>query len=130
MSAYDVIILIVSDEIEKIDKAQSTFWREWKQKLEEQKRVADHSRELEKIIPGVETERFLSGDVKYIEGVVVCLTESLKSEKKSILSDILKIANAYGLKRTEVCSCARVYLFFFLIGQSISIKSRNLEEKC
>ncbi|XP_042982189.1 MAG2-interacting protein 2 [Carya illinoinensis] len=91
-----------SDEIEKIDKAQSTFWREWKLKLEEQKRVADHSRELEKIIPGVETERFLSGDVKYVEDVVVSLIESIKLEKKSILSDLLKIANAYGLSRTEV----------------------------
>lgn len=110
MSACDVILLFVSDEIEKIDKAQSTFWREWKLKLEEQKRVADHSRELEKIIPGVETERFLSGDVKYVEDVVVSLIESIKLEKKSILSDLLKIANAYGLSRTEVCGCARVYL--------------------
>lgn len=91
-----------SDEIEKIDKAQSSFWKEWKLKLEEQKRVADHSRALEKIIPGVETERFFSRDVKYIEGIVDSLIKSVKLEKKSILSDVLKIADTYGLSRTEV----------------------------
>ncbi|KAK9986759.1 hypothetical protein SO802_031710 [Lithocarpus litseifolius] len=86
-----------SDEIERIDKVQSTFWGEWKIKLEQQKHVADRSRALEKVIPGVETERFLSGDVKYIEGVIASLIESVKLEKKNILWDVLKIANIYGL---------------------------------
>ncbi|KAJ7965299.1 MAG2-interacting protein 2 [Quillaja saponaria] len=91
-----------SDEISKIDSVQSTFWREWKMKLEEQKRVADHSRALEKIIPGVETDRFLSGDSNYIESVVLSLVESVKFEKKHILKDILKLAETYGLNCTEV----------------------------
>ncbi|XP_070679155.1 MAG2-interacting protein 2-like [Malus domestica] len=42
-------------EIGKFDKVQSTFWREWKLKLENQKRVADRCTTLEKIIPGVDT---------------------------------------------------------------------------
>lgn len=103
-----MLYFLLSDEIEKIDKAQSSFWKEWKLKLEEQKRVADHSRALEKIIPGVETERFFSRDVKYIEGIVDSLIKSVKLEKKSILSDVLKIADTYGLSRTEVCGCVRV----------------------
>jgi hypothetical protein len=104
------VIFLLSDEIERIDKVQSTFWGEWKLKLEEQKRVADHSRALEKIIPGVETERFLSGDVKYIEGVIVSLIESVQLEKKNILRDVLKIADTYGFSCTEVCWCVWICL--------------------
>lgn len=96
--------LLNSDEIDKLDKVQSTFWREWKLKLEEQKRLADHSRVLEKIIPGVETARFLSGDFAYIKSVVLSLIESVKLEKKHILKDVLKLADTYGLNHTEVCS--------------------------
>ena len=46
------VICLLSDEIERIDKVQSTFWGEWKIKLEQQKHVADRSRALEKVIAG------------------------------------------------------------------------------
>ncbi|XP_019416845.1 PREDICTED: MAG2-interacting protein 2 isoform X1 [Lupinus angustifolius] len=91
-----------SDEIDKLGKVQSSFWREWKLKLEEQKRLTEHSRALEKIIPGVETERFLSGDSIYIKNVVISLIESIEFEKKHILKDILKLADTYDLSYTEV----------------------------
>lgn len=90
-------------ELNKIDKVHSTFWREWKQKLEEKKCMADRSRVLEQIIPGVETARFLSGDMDYIENVISSLIESVKLEKKHILNNVLKLAETYGLKRTKVC---------------------------
>ncbi|KAL7183536.1 hypothetical protein ACSBR2_025854 [Camellia fascicularis] len=93
---------LTSDELDKIDRAQSSFWRDWKLKLEEQKRVADHSRVLEQIIPGVETTRFLSGDINYIESVVFSFIESVKLEKKHILKDVLKLASTYGLNCTKV----------------------------
>ncbi|CAK9146528.1 unnamed protein product [Ilex paraguariensis] len=93
---------LTSDERDRMDKAQSSFWRDWKLKLEEQKRVADHSRVLEQIIPGVETARFLSGDIAYIESVVFSLVESVKLEKKQILKDVLKVAYTYGLDHTKV----------------------------
>ncbi|WCJ32440.1 hypothetical protein M5689_013862 [Euphorbia peplus] len=91
-----------SDEINKIDEVQSTFWRQWKLKLDEKKRIAEHSRVLEQVIPGVETARFLSGDFDYIENAVFSLTESVKLEKKHIVKDVLKLADTYGLNRTEV----------------------------
>ncbi|OMO87876.1 Secretory pathway Sec39 [Corchorus capsularis] len=91
-----------SDDINKIDEVQSSFWREWKLKLEEKKRVADHSRLVEQIIPGVETARFLSGDISYIESAVFSLIESLKLEKKHILKGVLKLADTYVLNRVEV----------------------------
>ncbi|KAJ6672907.1 NEUROBLASTOMA-AMPLIFIED SEQUENCE [Salix viminalis] len=91
-----------SDEMTKIDEVQSTFWREWKFKLEEKKRVAEQSRELEKIIPGVETGRFLSGDLDYIKSAIFSLIESVKFEKKHIIRDVLKLVNAYGLNHAEV----------------------------
>ncbi|PON72010.1 Sec39 domain containing protein [Parasponia andersonii] len=91
-----------TDEINKIDEVQSSFWREWKRKLEEQKFVADRSRALEKIIPWVDTAQFLSGDIKYIESVFQSLFESVKLEKKHTLKDILKLADTYGLNRTKV----------------------------
>ncbi|WJX34291.1 hypothetical protein P8452_22417 [Trifolium repens] len=91
-----------SDDIDKLGKAQSSFWREWKLKLEEQKRLTEHSRALQKIIPGVETERFLSRDSIYIENVVISLVESVKLEKRHILKDILRLADTYDLKSTEV----------------------------
>ncbi|KAJ6340704.1 hypothetical protein OIU77_008459 [Salix suchowensis] len=91
-----------SDEMTKIDEVQSTFWREWKLKLEEKKHEAERTRELEKIIPGVETGRFLSGDLDYIKSAIFSLIESVKLEKKHIIRDVLKLANACGLNHTEV----------------------------
>ena len=64
--------------------------------------VADRSRVLERIIPGVDTERFLSHDIEYIKAAVFSLIESLTSEKKLILKDVLKLADTYGLKQSEV----------------------------
>lgn len=65
--------------------------------------MADHSRVLEQIIPGVDTSRFLSGDFNYIESVVSSLIESVKMEKKRILNNLLKLAATYGLNHTKVC---------------------------
>ncbi|XP_074291761.1 MAG2-interacting protein 2 [Silene latifolia] len=93
---------INSDELEKVDKEQSAFWRGWKLKLEEQKLTADRTKVLEELIPGVETERFLSGDLDYISSVVMSFIESVKLQKKSILSDLLTVAETYSLNRTEV----------------------------
>jgi hypothetical protein len=98
-----------ADEMTKID-VQSTFWREWKFKLEEKKRVAEQSRVLEKIIPGVETGRFLSGDLDYIKSAIFSLIESVKFEKKHIIKDVLRLVDAYGLNHTEVCWCICFYL--------------------
>lgn len=94
--------LICSDEKEQIDQAQSTFWREWKLKLEEQKRFADRSRSLEQILPGVEAARFLSGDMDYRENVVLSFVESITPEKKQSLKDVLKLTNTYGLDCNKV----------------------------
>ncbi|XP_077245639.1 MAG2-interacting protein 2-like isoform X2 [Tasmannia lanceolata] len=91
-----------SDAIERMDKVQPTFWRQWKSKLEEQKRLADQAMALEQIIPGVETARFLSGDRSYIESVVFSLIDSAKLQKKSILKEMLNLANTYGLNCNEV----------------------------
>ncbi|KAL9237446.1 hypothetical protein vseg_011993 [Gypsophila vaccaria] len=93
---------ISSDELEKVDKEQSAFWRGWKLKLEEQKLSADRTKVLEELIPGVETARFLSGDLNYMRNVVMSFIESVKLQKKSILRDLLKIADTYSLNRTEV----------------------------
>ncbi|XP_059316602.1 MAG2-interacting protein 2 [Lycium ferocissimum] len=94
--------LICSDEKEQIDQAQSTFWREWKLKLEEQKCIAERSRSLEQIIPGVETARFLSGDMDYRESVVSSFVESMTPEKKHSVKDVLKLANTYSLDCNKV----------------------------
>lgn len=93
---------VLSDEMSNIDEVQSTFWREWKLKLEEQKCAADQSRVLEKIIPGVDSNRFLSGDFEYIGSTVLSLIVSVKTEKKHIFKDVLKLANTYGLNLREV----------------------------
>ncbi|KAH9606498.1 hypothetical protein KSS87_016442 [Heliosperma pusillum] len=93
---------INSDELEKVDKEQSAFWRGWKLKLEEQKLTADRTKVLEELIPGVETERFLSGDLHYMTSVVISFIESVRLQKKSILSGLMKVAETYSLNRTEV----------------------------
>ncbi|XP_021753504.1 MAG2-interacting protein 2-like [Chenopodium quinoa] len=93
---------ISSDELEKVEKAQATFWRGWKLKLEEQKRLADRVKVLEELIPGVETARFLSGDLQYMNSVVMSFIDSVRLQKKPILRDMLKLADTYGLNRTEV----------------------------
>ncbi|KAK4790120.1 hypothetical protein SAY86_017424 [Trapa natans] len=91
-----------SDVVEQFGKVQSTFWREWKLKLEGQKCVADRTRVLEQIIPGVEAARFLSGDLDYIQDTIFSMLESLKREKKKIFKDLLEVACMYGLDRSEV----------------------------
>ncbi|CAA2974675.1 MAG2-interacting 2 [Olea europaea subsp. europaea] len=91
-----------ADERNKVHKAQSSFWKEWKVKLEEQKRVADKSRVLEQIIPGVETSRVLSGDMEYMNRVVFSLIDSVKLEKKQVIKDVLELARTYGLDHTKV----------------------------
>ncbi|CAN4089511.1 unnamed protein product [Withania somnifera] len=94
--------LICSDEKEQIDQAQSTFWREWKLKLEEQKRITERSRSLEQILPSVEAARFLSGDMDYRESVIFSFLESMTPEKKNRVKDVLKLANTYSLDRNKV----------------------------
>lgn len=64
--------------------------------------VADHSRTLERIIPGVETDRFMSHDIDYIKSAIFSLIGSVKSEKKLILKDVLQLADTYGLEQSEV----------------------------
>ncbi|WOK95367.1 MAG2-interacting protein 2 [Canna indica] len=91
-----------SDERDHIDKVQSTFWREWKTKLEEQKRLAEQARELEQIIPGIESARFLSRDMEYIKSALFSFIDSIKLEKKHILKEAVTLADAYGLDRMEV----------------------------
>ncbi|KAM7274316.1 hypothetical protein ACFE04_028980 [Oxalis oulophora] len=103
-----------SDGMSNIGKVQSSFWREWKLKLEEKKRVADRSRDLQEVIPGVETTRFLSGDINYIETVVFSLVESVKLEKKHVLKDVLRLAETYGLNRTKV---VQNYLSCILVSE-------------
>lgn len=113
---------VKTGELNKIDKVQSTFWRDWKLKLEEKMHVADQSRVLEQLIPGVDSSRFLSGDTKYIRSAVSSLIESTKLEKKPILNALLKVAETYGLNLTEVCfiphffSSFLLYLFFYLFS--------------
>ncbi|KAK4431298.1 MAG2-interacting protein 2 [Sesamum alatum] len=102
----------------EVPEAQSTFWNEWKVKLEQQKNVADKSRVLENLIPGVEISRFLSGDMEYIESVVFSLIESVKLEKKQILSDALILAHTYGLDRSKVLLC---YLNAILVSEVWSV---------
>ncbi|KAG0502427.1 hypothetical protein HPP92_002499 [Vanilla planifolia] len=91
-----------SDEVEHLDEVQSTFWREWKEKLEDQKRLADQARALEETVPGVDTSRFLSGDIEYIRGVLFSFIDSVKLQKKHILREAVELATMYGLQRAEV----------------------------
>jgi len=71
-------------------------------KLEEQKRTADHTKMLEELIPGVDAEKFLLGDLRYMTDVVKSFVESVKYRKNPILRDVLKLADMYGLNRKEV----------------------------
>ncbi|CAM8900818.1 unnamed protein product [Rhodiola kirilowii] len=91
-----------SEEIDRIATVDSKFWREWKLKLEEQKRMADHSRVLEQVLPGVDVSRCLSGDISYIEDAVFSLIESIKLEKKHILKKLLFLARTYNLNYSKV----------------------------
>ncbi|CAL1404449.1 unnamed protein product [Linum trigynum] len=104
-----------SDEINKMDKVQSTFWREWKLKLEEKKRIAENSRVLEQVIPGVDTARFLSGDSSYIRHSVFYLIESVRLVRKHIIKDVLKLADTYGLNQSEVLG---YYLSCILVSEA------------
>lgn len=57
---------------------------------------------LKQVLPDVDTSRFLSGDVNYIKNVLFSFIDSVKLEKKHILKEAVKIAETYGLRRTEV----------------------------
>ena len=94
--------------------ANTTFWREWKSKLEEEKQLADQARMLKQILPDIDTALFLSGDADYIKRVVFSFVDSVKLEKKHILKEAVKIAETYGLQRTEVSlTHIRAYILVF-----------------
>jgi len=93
---------IDSDELDQIDMVHATYWGEWKSKLEEEKRMADQARVLKNVLPDIDTSRFLSGDANYIKKVVFSFVDSVKLERKHILKEAVKIAENYGLHRTEV----------------------------
>ncbi|KAM1528353.1 hypothetical protein EV1_017449 [Malus domestica] len=76
-------------EIGKFDKVQSTFWREWKLKLEDQKRLQ-------------------------IVSVVRPLIDSVKLENKHILKDVLTLADEYNLNRSQIFLC---YLSSVLVSE-------------
>lgn len=95
-------ICCVPEEINRIATVDSKFWREWKLKLDEQKRMADHSRLLEQVLPGVDISRCLSGDVSYIEEAVFSLIESIQLEKKHILKKLMLLAQTYSLNHSKV----------------------------
>lgn len=97
-----MIFCLFLEELDKVEKVQATFWRGWKLKLEEQKRMADRTRVLEELIPGVETARFLSGDLQYMNNAIMSFIDSVKLQKKPILREVLKLADTYSLNRTEV----------------------------
>jgi neuroblastoma-amplified sequence len=92
----------LTDELDQIDMAHTSFWREWKSKLEEEKQLADQARMLKQILPDIDTSKFLSGDCSYIKKVVFSFVDSAKQEKKHVLKEAVKIADTYGLQRTEV----------------------------
>ncbi|CAM0943908.1 unnamed protein product [Alopecurus aequalis] len=91
-----------SDDLDQIDMAHATYWGEWKSKLEEEKRMADQARVLKELLPDIDTSRFLSGDANYIKKAVFSFVGSVKLERKHILKEAVKIAENYGLQRTEV----------------------------
>ncbi|KAJ0968606.1 hypothetical protein J5N97_025523 [Dioscorea zingiberensis] len=95
-------VSLSSDRSDQIDQAEPTFWREWIIKLEEQKQLANQARTLEQLIPGIETARFLSGDIKYIKSVIFSFVDSVKVDKRHILKDAVMLADKYGLSRNEV----------------------------
>lgn len=99
---FVTFVCCVPEEIDRIATVDSKFWRVWKLKLEEQKRMADHSRLLEQVLPGIDVSRSLSGDVSYIEDAVFSLIESIQLEKKHILKKLLLIAQTYSLNHSKV----------------------------
>ena len=82
--------------------ANATYWGEWKSKLEEEQRMADQARVLKNVLPDIDTSRFLSGDANYIKKAVFSFVDSVKLDRRHILKEAVKIAENYGLQRTEV----------------------------
>jgi neuroblastoma-amplified sequence len=94
-----------------MNAAQNIFWTEWKAKLEQEKRFTEQTRALEQLMPGVDTARFLSGDADYIKSSIFALVNMVKLEKKHVLQEAVKLADTYGLHRTEVSLCVSTSLF-------------------
>lgn len=72
--------------------------------------MADRTKVLEELIPEVDTARFLSGDLQYMNRSVMSFIESVKLQKKTILKDVLKLADTYSLNRTEVKAAVSLYI--------------------
>lgn len=88
-----------------MNAAQNIFWTEWKAKLEQEKRFTEQTRVLEQLMHGVDAAQFLSGDADYIKSSIFSLVDTVKLEKKHVLKEAIKLADTYGLHRTEVCFC-------------------------
>ncbi|XP_050123027.1 MAG2-interacting protein 2-like [Malus sylvestris] len=108
-------------EIGKFDKVQSTFWREWKLKLEDQKRVADRCTTFEKIIPGVDTI-FLC----YLSSVIVsevwtndditCEISEFKGEIVGYAVETIKAVSYIVYPAIDGCHKVRLAYIFGLLS--------------
>lgn len=109
---FIVLIFSLLSDGDQMNEAQSIFWTEWKAKLEQEKRFTEQTKALEQLMPGVDAARFLAGDADYIKSSIFALVDTVKLEKKHVLKEAIKLADMYGLHRTEVCLCFLSPLLF------------------
>ena len=100
-----------------VEKTQSSFWKAWKLKLEEQKQLADRGRQIEQLIPGVDSSRFLSGDINYIEESILLFVDSVRLKKTHILKSVVELADEHSVQRSKVS------LFISLVSLSRNFRS-------
>lgn len=60
----------------------------------------------------MDNSRFFSGDMEYIQSVLLSLIESVGTEKKHILKDVLIVAQTYGVDRSKV----QIYYFLAMVS--------------
>lgn len=78
------------------------FWIEFSKRAGEILRVSEESRRLQKILPGVDVGRFLSGDEGYIQERIFSHVDSMNNQQERRLPDMLTLAGQYNIEQWQV----------------------------
>ncbi|KAG6557446.1 hypothetical protein Mapa_000718 [Marchantia paleacea] len=80
----------------------SNFWTEFRSRAAETLKVAEESRKLQQMLPGVDAGRFITGDQEYINERIFSFVETAKTRQEEWLPGLLALAHEYHVDTWQV----------------------------
>ncbi|KAL2652320.1 hypothetical protein R1flu_020448 [Riccia fluitans] len=87
---------------DKSTPTSSNFWNEFRSKAVQTLNVAEESRKLQEMLPGVDAARFIAGDQQYITESIFSFVDSAKARKEEWLPGLLALSLRYHVDTWRV----------------------------